>query len=37
MIPKIEVINATDKLIENEYKKLMNSGSFEDLIKILKS
>lgn len=37
MIPEIEVINTTEKLIENEYKKLMNSGSFEDLIKIIKT
>ena len=37
MMPQIEVINTTDKLIENEYKKLMTSGSFEDLIKIIKT
>jgi len=37
MIPKIEVINTTEKLIENEYERLMNSGSFEDLIKIIKT
>ena len=37
MIPQIEVINVTDKLIENEYKRLMNNGGFEDLIKIIKT
>lgn len=37
IIPNIEVINTTEKLIENEYKRLMNSGSFEDLIKIIKT
>jgi len=37
MIPKIEVNNVNDKLIENEYKRLMNNGSFEDLIKIIKT
>ena len=37
MIPEIEIINISEKLIENEYKRLMNSGSFEDLIKIIKT
>lgn len=37
IIPQIEIINVTDKLIENEYKRLMNSGSFGDLIKIIKT
>src|SRR5574344_1731091 len=31
-IPEIDIIKENDKLIENEYKKLMLSGTFEDLI-----
>jgi len=37
LIPQIEVIKINDKLIENEYKKLLNSGNLEDLIKIIKT
>ena len=36
-IPNIEVIKVSDKLIENEYKKLLNSGNLEDLVKIIKT
>lgn len=36
-IPNIETIETNDKLIENEYKNLMNTGSHEDLIKIIKT
>lgn len=36
-IPEIDIIKENDKLIENEYKKLMLSGTFEDLIKIIKT
>lgn len=34
-IDKIEIVN--DKLIENEYKNLLNSGKHEDLIRIIKT
>lgn len=36
-IPKIEIINVNDKMLENEYKNLLNSGKLEDLIKIIKT
>lgn len=36
-IPKIEIITVNDKLIENEYKNLLNTGSLEDLVKIIKT
>ncbi len=36
-IPNIDTININDKLIENEYKKLINSGNLEDLIKVIKT
>lgn len=36
-IPDIEVIETNDKLIENEYKVLMNRGTHIDLIKIIKT
>lgn len=37
-IPKIEVLsNINDKIIEQEYKDLFNSGSMEDLVKIIKT
>jgi len=36
-IPNIEIIETSDKLIENEYKLLLNSGTHEDLIKIIKT
>jgi len=36
-IPNIEIIKTNDKLIENEYKKLINTGKHEDLIKIIKT
>lgn len=36
-IPKIELINTDDKNIENEYKKLLNTGNLEDYIKIIKT
>ena len=36
-IPNIDIIKANDKLIENEYKNLLNSGRLEDLVKIIKT
>lgn len=36
-IPSIQPIECNDRLIENEYKKLMYSGSKEDLIRIIKT
>lgn len=36
-IPNVEIIESNDKLIESEYKKLLHSGSHEDLIKIIKT
>ena len=36
-IPKIETIKSSDKLLEMEYKKLINTGTFEDLITIIKT
>lgn len=36
-IPNIEIIKINDKLIENEYKKLLNTEKHEDLIKIIKT
>lgn len=36
-IPNIEIIQCNDKMIENEYKKLLYSESHEDLIKIIKT
>ena len=37
MIPSIEVIEINDKLIENEYKRLLQDGSYEGLVKIIKT
>lgn len=36
-IPNIEIIETDNKLIENEYKRLLNSDNYEDLIKIIKT
>lgn len=36
-IPNIELIKTDNKLIENEYKRLLNSDKYEDLIKIIKT
>ena len=36
-IPTISIIETEDKFIENEYKKLLNTNSHEDLIKIIKT
>ena len=36
-IPNIGIIDVNDKLIENEYKNLLNSGKLEDLVKIIKT
>lgn len=36
-IPSIDVINADNKFVETEYKRLMSSGNHEDLIKIIKT
>ena len=37
LIPTVDVINADNKLAENEYKKLLHSDSYLDLIKIIKT
>lgn len=37
MIPSIGVIEVNDKLIENEYKRLLHEGGYEGLIKIIKT
>jgi len=37
LISSIEVIEANDKLIENEYKRLLHDGGYEGLIKIIKT
>lgn len=36
-IPKIKVIKTDSKNLENDYKQLMQSGTHEDLIKIIKT
>lgn len=36
-IPNIEIININDKLLENEYKRLLSTGNLEDLVKIIKT
>lgn len=36
-IPQIEIIKSESKTLENEYKQLMQSGTHEDLIKIIKT
>lgn len=36
-IPNIEIIKSTDKLMENEYRKLLNTYLHRDLIKIIKT
>lgn len=36
-IPAIETIDSDDKMLENVYKSLLQSGSYEDLIKIIKT
>lgn len=36
-IPNIEIIKDNDRLIENTYKTLMQSGTHKDLIKIIKT
>lgn len=36
-IPNIQELNCNSKLIESEYKKLLKDGSFEGLIKIIKT
>jgi len=36
-IPNINIIEINDKILENEYKKLINSNNHEDLIKIIKT
>ena len=37
VIPVIDTINSSDRLIEQTYKELMHSGTYEDLIKIIKT
>lgn len=36
-ISNIDIVKIHDKLIENEYKNLLNSGNLEDLVKIIKT
>lgn len=36
-IPNIKTIEENDKLIENKYKELMQKGTYEDLIAIIKT
>lgn len=36
-IPIIDTVNSSDRLIEQTYKELMHSGTYEDLIKIIKT
>lgn len=36
-IPVIDTVNSSDRLIEQTYKDLMHSGTYEDLIKIIKT
>ena len=36
-IPNIKVLDSNNKLIESEYKELLKDGSFESLIKIIKT
>ena len=36
-IPSIEAIGTNERMIENTYKELLQSGSYEDLIKIIKT
>ena len=36
-IPNIEIIKSDSKSLENEYKQLMQNGTHEDLIKIIKT
>jgi len=36
-IPKIDIIKSESKTLENEYKQLMQNGTHEDLIKIIKT
>lgn len=37
MIPSIDIIETNDKLIENEYKRLLHDGGYEGLVKIIKT
>lgn len=36
-IPKVQTIPVDDKTLEQEYKKLLNSGTHQDLIQIIKT
>ena len=36
-IPRIDAITNSEKMIENQYKELMKSGTHEDLIKVIKT
>lgn len=36
-IKDIDIINSQERIIENEYKNLLQSGNYEDLIKIIKT
>ena len=37
MIPSVGIIEVNDKLIENEYKRLLHDGGYEGLVKIIKT
>lgn len=36
-MPEIETLKCDDKMLENEYKELINSASLEDYVKIIKT
>lgn len=36
-IPSIPIIESNSRMIENEYKELLNSNTYDDLIKIIKT
>ena len=36
-IPTIKEIDSSDRLIENAYKELLKSGTYEDLVKVIKT
>ena len=36
-IPEIETINLEEKFMESEYKRLMSTGEYEDIIRVIKT
>ena len=36
-IPSIETVNINDRMVENTYKELLQRGTYEDLVKIIKT